>query len=96
MITPRDLWYGLMVAGGLGFGLIGERRPFGQEILAHPLIVYFAVAAAGLLVLRVVLARPVPEVIPERTLVFGCLVGAAAFLAGNFISVRVIGSLASP
>ena len=96
MTSLRGVWYGLMVAGGLGFGLIGERRPFGQEVLAHPLVVYFAMAAAGLLLLRVVLARPVPEVIPERTLVFGCLVGAAAFLAGNFISVRIIGGLASP
>ena len=90
MTTLRGAWYGLMVAGGLGFGLIGERRPFGQDILAHPLVVYFAVAAAGLLALRVVLARPVPEVIPERTLVFGCLVGAAAFLVGNFFSAYVV------
>jgi hypothetical protein len=90
MTTLQGLWYALMVAGGLGFGLIGERRPFGQDMLAHPLVVYFAAAAAGLLVLRVVFARPVPEVIPERTLVFGCLVGAAAFLAGNFISAYVI------
>ena len=89
MTTLRGAWYGLMLAGGLGFGLIGERRPFGRDILAHPLIVYFAAAAGGLLVLRVVLGRPVPEVIPERTLVFGCLVGAAAFLAGNFISAYV-------
>ena len=96
MTTLQRAWYGLMVAGGLGFGLIGERRPYGQDILAHPLVFYFAMAAAGLLVLRVVLARPVPEVIPERTLVFGCLVGAAAFLAGNFISVRVIAGLTPP
>ena len=90
MTTLPGAWYGLMLAGGLGFGLIGERRPFGQDMLAHPLVVYFAVAAAGLLVLRAVLARPVPEVIPERTLISGCLLGAAAFLAGNFINIYVI------
>jgi len=89
MTRLQAWWYGLMLAGGVGFGLIGERRPFGQDMLAHPLVVYFAAAAAGLLVLRAVLSRPVPEVIPERTLVFGCLVGAAAFLAGNFISAYV-------
>jgi|SRR5215510_5590862 len=50
MTRLQASWYGLMVARGLGFGLIGERRPFGQD--AHPLVVYFAVAAAGLLVLR--------------------------------------------
>jgi len=83
-------WHGLMLAGGLGFGLIGERRPFGQDMLAHPLVVYFAAAAVGLMVLRAVLARPVPEVIPERALVSGCLLGAAAFLAGNFINTYLI------
>ena len=94
MTRLRFCWYGLMVAGGLGFGLIGERRPFGQDMLAHPLVVYFAVAAVGLLVLRAVLARPVPELIPERTLLSGCLFGVAAFLAGNWISAHVIGGTA--
>jgi len=95
MTALQGVWYGLMVAGGLGFGLIGERRPFGQEMLAHPLVVYFAVAAMGLLVMRTVLARPVPEVIPERTLVSGCLIGAAAFLVGNWISAHMIAGLTS-
>jgi uncharacterized membrane protein YedE/YeeE len=90
MTRLQAWWYGLMLAGGLGFGLIGERRPFGQDMLAHPLVVYFALAAASLLVLRAVLARPVPEVIPERTLVSGCLLGVAAFLAGNFINTYVL------
>lgn len=89
------LWYGLMAAGGLGFGLIGERRPFGPDMLAHPLIVYFALAAVGLLILRAVLARPVPELIPERTLLSGCLLGVAAFLAGNWISTHLIGGVAT-
>jgi len=79
-----------MMAGGLGFGLIGERRPFGNDMLAHPLVVYFAVVAVGLLVLRIALARPVPEVIPERVLLAGCLSGAAAFLVGNFISAHMM------
>jgi len=88
-------WYGLMAAGGLGFGLLGERRPFGHDLLAHPLVVYFALAAVGLLVLRAVLARPVPELIPERTLLAGCLFGVAAFLTGNWIGVHVIGGAAT-
>jgi len=95
MTTLQGVWYGLMVAGGLGFGLIGERRPFGQDMLAHPLVVYFAMAALGLLVLRAALGRPVPEVIPERTLISGCLIGAAAFLAGNFISAHMIAGVVS-
>jgi hypothetical protein len=86
----RGAWYGLVIAGGLGFGLIGEGRPFGNDMLAHPLVVYFAVVALGLLFLRVVLSRPVPEVIPERVLVAGCLSGAAAYLMGNFISAHIV------
>ena len=74
-----------MAAGGLAFGMIGDRRPFGSAALAHPLVVFFAVVAAALLVLRVVRARPVPEFVPERALVIGCCVGAAAFLLGNWI-----------
>jgi hypothetical protein len=80
-------WYGLMAAGGLAFGLLGDRRPFGAAALAHPLVIFFAVAAAALLVLRVARARPVPELIPERALVIGCFVGGAAFLVGNWIVV---------
>jgi hypothetical protein len=93
MAKLRSAWYGLVMAGGLGFGLIGERRPFGTDMLAHPLVVYFATVALGLLILRIVLARPVPEVIPERVLVAGCLSGAAAFLAGNFVSVHMMAGL---
>jgi len=80
-------WYGLMAAGGLAFGLLGDRRPFGTAALAHPLVIFFAVAAAALLVLRMARARPVPELIPERALVIGCFVGGAAFLAGNWFAV---------
>ena len=83
-------WYGLMAAGGLAFGLLGERRPFGPDVLAHPLVVFFAVAAAGLIALRVALKRPVPDVIPERPLMAGCIIGVAAYLAGNFLVTRVV------
>ena len=93
MAKLRGIWYGLVMTGGLGFGLIGERRPFGNDMLAHPLVVYFAAVAAGLLVLRIALARPVPEVISERVLLAGCLSGAAAFLVGNFISAHMMAGL---
>jgi len=42
--------------GGLGFGVIGERRPFGNNMLGHLLVVYFATVARGLLVLRVAIS----------------------------------------
>jgi hypothetical protein len=95
MSRVHGWWYGLMLVGGFAFGLIGERRPFGRDMLTHPLVVYFALAVVGLLILRAVLARPVPELISERTLLAGCLLGVAAFLAGNWISVHIVGGVAT-
>ena len=83
-------WYGLMASGGLLFGLSGDNRPFGTSVLAHPLVIFFAVVAAALMILRVARRRPVPELIPERALVIGCFVGGAAFLAGNWIAAQVM------
>jgi len=34
-------WYAMMAAGGVGFGLIGERRPFGDGFFARPLVAFF-------------------------------------------------------
>jgi hypothetical protein len=48
-------------------------------------------AIIGLLVVRAVMARPVPEVIPEKVLMLGCFAGLAAFLAGNWIAAHVVG-----
>jgi hypothetical protein len=84
-------WYGAVAIAGLGFGLIGERRPFGEDILAHPVVVYFAVIAVGLLVLGLVCRRPVPQLIPERALARGCAAGVVLFLVGNFIAAHLIG-----
>jgi drug/metabolite transporter (DMT)-like permease len=86
----RNVWYAAMALGGIAFGLIGERRPFGDGIFAHPLVALFILVGIALLVLRIVLARPVPEVIPERALLVGCVVALAAFLLGNFVSAHVI------
>jgi hypothetical protein len=84
------IWYAAMALGGLVFGLIGERRPFGEGIFAHPLLALFILVGVALLVLRIVLARPVPEVISERALLIGCFVALAAFLIGNFVSAHVV------
>ena len=83
-------WYAAMAAGGLAFGLLGERRPLGDDLFAHPVVLFFMTAIVGLLVARTVLARPVPEVIPERALLLGCFAGLAAFLAGNFLAAHVV------
>jgi hypothetical protein len=88
---PRTLtwWYGLMALGGMGFGLIGDRRPFGTGFFAHPLMVFFIVVAGALLALRFALARPLTELVSDRTLVIGCLIGAASFLLGNWFAVNL-------
>ena len=84
-------WYGLMAAGGFAFGLFANKRPLGAGILVHPLVLFFIVVAAGLLILRTVAARPVPEIISDRALVYGCTAGLAAFLIGNFFVANVLG-----
>ena len=86
----RVWWFALMALGGVCFGLLGDLRPFGADVLAHPLVVFFAVVAVALLVLRVAYARPVPELIPERALVVGCLIGAAGFLVGNWAVAHLV------
>jgi hypothetical protein len=93
--APRALvwWYGLIGLGGFAFGLLGERRPLGTDLFAHPLVMFFIIVGSALLVLRLALARPVPEVIPERALIAGCFVGLGLFLAGNFVATHLIGML---
>lgn len=90
MKPATGLWFGALGAAGFGFGLLAERRPFGDGILAHPLLVYFFVVAAALLVLRLGARRPVPELIPERALIAGCVLGCALFLAGNFVATHLL------
>jgi hypothetical protein len=86
----REVWYGLMALAGFGFGLLAERRPFGEGILVHPLVVFFVLAGSCLLALRMALARPVPDVIPDRALMLGCVIGLATFLAGNFVATHAL------
>lgn len=87
MFSPRIWWFFLMTVGGLGFGALANKRPFGDQLIVHPLLVFFLLVALGLLALRVLLHRPVPEVISDRALMVGCVVGLVAFLAGNFLGV---------
>jgi hypothetical protein len=82
-------WFGLMAVGGVAFGLYAEERPFGNAVLAYPLVVFFAAVAAGLLTLRFLHGRPVPEIISERNLAIGCAIGIACFLLGNWFGVNL-------
>jgi hypothetical protein len=82
-------WFGLMSVAGMAFGAYADKRPFGDDILEHPLVILFVVVGVALLALRVALRRPVPEIIPDRLLLAGCLVGLAAFLIGNWLGVNL-------
>ena len=84
-------WYALMTAGGFAFGIFANTRPLGAGILVHPLVLFFVAVAAALLALRVIYARPVPEIIPDRALVYGCSAGLVMFLVGNFLVANVLG-----
>jgi hypothetical protein len=83
-------WYGLMGLVGFGFGALADRRPFGADILVHPLLMFFILVGLALIALRVLLARPVPEVISDRALIAGCAFGLAMFVAGNFVAAKVL------
>ena len=83
-------WFGLMALGGMAFGLYAERRPFGDDVFAHPLVVFFVAVGAGLLLLRAILRRPVPEILPERVLLQGCAIGVAVYFVGNFFAVKLL------
>lgn len=86
----RVCWYGLMGFVGFGFGLFADKRPLGGGILVHPLVLFFILVGVALLALRAILARPVPEVISDRALMLGCVLGLAMFLAGNFVAAHAL------
>jgi hypothetical protein len=83
-------WYGLMAVGGFTFGLFANKRPLGAGVLLHPLVLFFIVVGIALLAVRMVSARPVPELISDRALMLGCCAGLAAFLVGNFFAVHIL------
>ena len=82
-------WFASMSAAGVLFGAFADKRPFGDEVLAHPLVILFIVVGIALLVLRFALRKPIPEIIPDRILLLGCFVGLAAFLVGNWLAVHL-------
>jgi hypothetical protein len=90
-ISPHILtwWFGMMAIGGVGFGFVAEKRPFGNGVLAYPLVIFFACAGIVLLTLRFLYNRPLTEFISERALLVGCGIGVACFLIGNWFGVAL-------
>lgn len=91
-VSPHLLtwWFGLMATGGVGFGFYADGRPFGNGVLGHPLVVFFAFVLAGLLTLRFLHARPVLQLISARCLAAGAIIGIACFFTGNWFGVNLI------
>jgi hypothetical protein len=91
-VSPHLLtwWFGLMAVGGVGFGLYAEERPFGNGVLAYPLVVFLACAAAALLTLRFLHARPIRELISERFLGVGVAIGIVCFFIGDWFGVSLL------
>jgi hypothetical protein len=91
-VSPHLLtwWFGLMAAGGVGFGLYANERPFGSGVLAHPLVIFFVFVIAGLLSLRFLHARPVLQLISAGRLAAGAAIGITCFFVGNWFGVSLI------
>ena len=91
-VSPHLLtwWFGLMALGGVGFGLYAQERPFGSGMAAHPLVVFFALVAAGLLTLRFLHARPVSQLISWPCLAAGIAIGIVCFVIGSWFGVSLL------
>ena len=91
-VSPHLLtwWFGLTALGGVGFGLYAQERPFGNGVLAYPLVVFLAFVAAGLLTLRFLHARPVQKLISERYLAAGIGIAIVCFFIGNWFGVSLM------
>jgi drug/metabolite transporter (DMT)-like permease len=83
------IWFAMMATAGAAFGISAKDRPFGDDVLLHPVVIMFACVGAALLAIRFALRRPVTEVIPDRLLFAGCVVGLVAFLVGNWLAFHL-------
>jgi len=91
-VSPHLLtwWFGLMAVGGLGFGAYADQRPFGNGVLAHPLAVFVALVAAGLLTLHFLNTKPLLQLISAQLLAAGAIIGIGCFFIGKWFGVSLI------
>jgi hypothetical protein len=85
-VSPHLLtwWFGAMALGGMGFGWYAGDHPFGHGLLAHPLVVFFAFVAAGLMSLKFLHTRPLVALISLPSLVLGGGIGVACYFLGTW------------
>ena len=81
-----------MAGGGFAFGLFANKRPLGNGILVHPLVLFFVLVAVALLVLRDRRSRArCPRSFPTARWCYGCCAGLVLFLIGNFFAAHALG-----
>jgi hypothetical protein len=91
-VSPHLLtwWFGLLAAGGVGFGLFADEHPFGRGILAHPLALFAACVAAVLLTLRFLHDRPLLHLISMRSLAAGAGIALACYCLGLWFGASLM------
>jgi hypothetical protein len=88
-VSPHLLtwWFGVMAVGGLALGVV-DRQPLAKDVFAH-LSVFFAVTAAGVIMLKLVHGRPLREVMSAISLAGGCVVAIACYFIGGWFAVNL-------
>jgi hypothetical protein len=90
-VSPHLLtgWFGVMSVGGLAFGLFADRPLFGKGILAHPLVMLFAMAGAGLLILKFLHGEPMRKLISPVSVIAGCIIAVVCYFIGRWFGVSL-------
>jgi hypothetical protein len=91
-VSPHLLtwWFGLLATGGVGFGFYADGHPFGTGVLSHPLVVFAACVAAGLLTLRFLHDRPMLQLISARSIAAGAVIAVACYFLGKWFGASLM------
>lgn len=77
-----------MSIGGLALGLLSRDYTFAKGVLAHPLVIFFAMVATGLMTLRF-LHGGLLKVISATSLVVGFVIAIACYFIGVWFAVSL-------
>jgi hypothetical protein len=81
-------WFSLMSIGGLALGLFAKGHPLSEGVLGHPLVIFFALVAAGLLTLRLFYGGLL-KVISVPSLAVGFVIAVACYFVGIWFGVSL-------